>query len=271
MSLTERFPEGLADYAGRHVRDALIPFVGSPRATRVLTAVRLSWAQLTLSAALLVGVILGLVGSVHRYGILPVHLYLPLYLLVVAVWPWRDARFLYGVVPILFAFAILGGWTVLDRVASAMHGGERLRQGAVVTGIGCLLALAAAQATASLRIARSKDHTWDLAKGFSWVRENTVSDAVIVSELAEIGYLYARRHAVPWSADPTALGETACERATFVVITPRLEWRTDSGLRLSERASQLTDALAAGTPPNTLVYDDTEALVSVYSIQCSAQ
>ena len=156
-------------------------------------------AQLT---ALAVALLLAVIGARRIWRDAPVSAaFLGCYLLIVLLWPFTPARFLWAVWPFVVLMPLLG---VLELVAWHPRANAMQVVRWAPVACACLLALGYARYTERAYRGRwwssAARQTARIARPLvQWVVANTPDTAVISSEIEPMMYLYAHRLAVPAS------------------------------------------------------------------------
>lgn len=146
--------------------------------------------------------VLGAIGARRLWRDAPVSAaFFGIYLLIVLLWPFTPARFLWAVWPFVVLLPLLGALELVDwrPEAGAM---QAVRW--VPIACACLLALGYARYTERAYRGRwwssAARQTASIARPLvQWVAANTPDSAVISSEIEPMMYLYAHRLAVPAS------------------------------------------------------------------------
>ena len=274
LSLTTRMAYGLRGYGSTTVRDTLVPFIGGRTVAGLLGPVGLGWLPALASAVILLAIAAGFVVSLRASGLRPVHLYVAAYVVVTLLWMWSLPRLLYGILPFLIAFLLLGLASVADWIAALVRrGAHRPTRFATAFVAFVVFVSFVANTTASLRIGDSRDHTPDLSAGTTWIRENTPADSIVLSANPEVTYLYADRQAIPLAGSVSTIGTalaaaSVSDRPAYLLLAPDLVWRDDGALEVSPWVSRLAAELS-GAPKAALAYADVGQKVYVYAWQLS--
>jgi 4-amino-4-deoxy-L-arabinose transferase-like glycosyltransferase len=268
--LLARVGSGLAGYLGQHVRDSVLPFIGGPTTAALLGQARLGFVPALASLSVLALLVLGYAASLRRHGLLAVHVFVPAYLVVLLLWPWQGIRLLYGVLPLLFAYLLLGGQALERLLVKLARGRERLSSWVPRLAVAAVAVLIGAQLLRSVWIDDSLDHVRDFRIGSDWIRENAEVDAVVVAELPEIVYLYAQRSTVGLPSDVAELNRLAAGASPcYVLLAPQLAWSVTGELEHSAATGALLEAFDSGLLSGELVFEDRAAMVQVISLSDS--
>jgi 4-amino-4-deoxy-L-arabinose transferase-like glycosyltransferase len=267
-AIPPRVVQGLSAYAGSHVRDSLIPFVGGPTTQWILGEFGLGFLPLFVSVLMLALILIGYASNIHEKGLLPTHVYVPLYMAVTIVWPWRGERFLYGVLPLLFAYLLIGGKALGARFYKRVGDRKYLQRWVLRLGLSALVLLLSLQVIRSMLIDDSLNHVRDLRVGTTWIKENTASDAVIIAEQAPAVHLYAERATIELGRDLRALNARLTQgNAIYLLLAPALKWSDSGQLEYSSSTRLVLSTLHSGDGPTAcLVFEDIANLVQVYRL-----
>jgi hypothetical protein len=262
--------QGAYEYFGVHLRNALIPFIGGTTTHTFLERLSLGFVPSLVSFLIIALVALGFALNVRALGLLPTHLYLPLYMAITVVWPWRDPRFLYGILPFLFAYLLAGGLALMQLPIPQRLRGRQVHVALGMIGPVVIVLLISAQVLASARIDNSLSHVRDFRVGTMWIRENTESDAVIIAEQPVTIYLYARRATINLPTGVTGLQAMGSQLGhPYVLIAPQLKWSDTGELSYDGNTQLLHEALQSGVVPATMVFENELEMVQVYRLGVS--
>jgi hypothetical protein len=229
---------GIKAYLYQHLREAVMPFGGGNRER--LLGQRLGIPDLPLVMGVLIAslILLGSLFFRDEKGLSPrVVIFEVLYLLVLVIWPWRGARFLYPIQPFLFYHLLQG----IRLIALPFGRMIKFRFSSVGVTLMILAVLAASIYKGALPV-DSRLHTRDLRVGTTWLKENTDPDAVVLCQEPQSIYLYAGRKTVGYppvnsSRDPEQLIQDW--DVDYILVAPKLEWREDGSLRYDDFTGQV--------------------------------
>jgi hypothetical protein len=267
-AILPRLQEGIQEYVLTIIPDALAPLIHASQTRALLGRLSLGFVPPLLAIALLALLLIGLWADFRRLGLAPTHLFVLGYLAVILVWPWRKERFLYPILPFLFALLLAG----VTWLAQAI--GRRLRPVPaswlqlltvllVVLWLGTL-------ALRSVRLEGSLQHVPDLRVGTTWLREHAPPDALVIAEHPRVIYRYAERATAAFPNEVTASAKPASQQPTYVLLMPELRWRNDGLRSYSARTQQWADALTAPGSRAKMVFQDMLAKVLVFEIDSQA-
>lgn len=269
--LIPRALEGVLEYAGKHLPQAVVPVLDTPSMLSQLGLVyTIAWSSIAVLLLLLISV--GVVQNLRSQGTHPVHIYLALYVLATVVWPFRGPRFLYGVLPFIFGFLVLGTEEVARSVVRRLAPTQDKRRYLVYLGACCAVVFISLQLTISLRTDSWRGHAPDLSVGAGWIKAHTAKDSIVVTEKYDLIYPYIDR-ATAWL--PPELSEvrqlTDGERPVYVMIVPIFEWSQNGELLHSDKALQYLQAFEDDRLAADLVFEDTAAKVKIYRMLQSSE
>lgn len=255
--------EGLAEYATSIVRDALVPFTGGPstreRLDRLGFGVLVPISGLSITLLIVLGMGVSSRASPGRACVA----YVVCYIAVLVIWPWRGVRFAYPILPMLFAYLLVGSRMIVSR-ALRSAGAQRFE--AVVLGL-LVAVLCLLQVARSALIVDSREHVVDLGLGAEWIDANAPSDSMVLIEepLTSIA-LYLGRPIAPLASRCGRTMPCDLRGADFVLVRPMVAW-----LPPGEHArSELGVAFAtwADEHPGDVVrvFHDAPSRVSVYQV-----
>jgi len=170
---------------------------------------------------------LGIVAAL-RAGHILVEGYTLLFLAVIHVWPevWSSTRFFLPILPLLFAYAILG----VERLG-ARFGGARLGERAALLAAALLLVANLAE---TARVAREeRGYTPDWVNFFAaaeWIRSETPHEAIIANRSSYILYWMTHRRTVgyPFSADMERVFREIVESGARYVLVDNFFWTSST-------------------------------------------
>ncbi len=266
VDLLPRFIQGTSEYLTKYVRDAMIPFIGGPTTFRVLDRFGLTPLLPLVSATVVVLVIVGFIVSLKRVGLHPLHIFIPIYMGILTVWPWKGERFLYAIFPFLFGYLLISIDAVLDYMTEHISWLGTTHKRILLSGATFLLLWI--QIVASVRIDDSLNHVRDFRTGTSWLRGNAPADAVILAEQPQSIYLYSGRATIELPAEFADVRAMACKYKAYALLAPVLEWTNDRIYRYDEKTIELRSALTTNTISGQLVFSDEAEKVEIYQIHC---
>lgn len=256
----------------QHIRSAVLPLGSGDREQALAAHLGLPMLPLLVGLATCGVIVLGYIRWYAQQGTSAFQLFSVLYLLALFVWLWRDPRFLNPVLPQLFLSFLVGVEAVLQALSLA----ARRRTTWPMVQNGALVALVALMLLGSVyknsKLEDSRAHIGDLQARSSWLKANAASSAIVLSEHAELDYLYSDRKMVYPVGSYNSAAELeaylAAHRIDYVLIAPHLRWQTDYRASYSKATARLLERTEelAGEGKVTLVYAPTNSLIRVYHV-----
>lgn len=261
IDLLPRMVQGFEIYFGSQIRDVLVPFFDGPTTQMLFDRMNLGFVPSLVNIVVIALIATGFISSARHVWYHPSLIYFLLYLTISIVWPWRNERFLYGILPFLVALMLEGGDVLLNWALSPKRVRIGWRSSTALFFLGLLLSFLVLR---TALIESSLNHVMDFRIGAQWLRDNTAPDALIVAQYGEQTQIYAHRPAVHYPAEFEAIPGLSDERDIYVLITPIRRWNGDE-LTLSDRAIALGEALQTSRE-YSLVFLDEDAKVSIYRL-----
>jgi hypothetical protein len=260
IPLALRIVDSIEEYLTGYVRETVLP--GGASSLLAASAVGLLVSGL---------VVLGITRWAVRAGLPLSVLFAVIYFVTVLPWPWRGPRFLYPIQPQLLFGLLLGLEAVFYWFAkwcgkSALP--RRFASGFWVLGIALMVALCI------YKDASSEDnrlHVGDLAARSSWVKANTPSGSVLMTEQPQLDFLYSERRTVPYGGFLSSrdLEQYLTGRGVdYILIAPELVWQpvyTPHLSRTTEQVVSLTSELVAEHKAEQ-VYSSEREQVKVFKV-----
>jgi len=222
-AITGRVGAGLREYTTEHLAELFLSSGRGGWIQRLAAAVRLPLlpdaVEIDLAAAIAVGF-----ARWWRDGRCSTPLVtLALYVGLLLVWPWRNVRLLYPVVPHLTLAFLLGVGSIQEGVRRWMGSTRTLPRPVAALAI----VMMTAATIRSLRIPDTRSHVGDLRRPTEWLRSHSPATAILLSEHPQTDYLYGGRKTVPFPASttPDGLAEVLERRhVDYVLVSPDLRW-----------------------------------------------
>ena len=205
--------------------------------------------NLPLLTGLLIGclILLGSFSVFQKQGLFPtVLIFEVLYFLAILLWPWRDARFLYPILPFLF-YNFLWGIRIL---------GKQLHRLRFIPGRITILAADFGLAIVILTIFslslykgisnhdNNLQYVRDLRVGTKWLKENSSNDAIVMAQQPQGIYLYSERKTVDYPLETDCQSTDQFEKTLrsqgidYILIAPEMAWRPDGSLSYDKFTSE---------------------------------
>lgn len=257
----------------RHIRAAVLPASGGKREQAF--GARLGIPALPILIGLFVSVliVLGYMRWYAEEGITAFSLFGAVYLLSLFAWLWDVPRFLFPILPQLHFCLLLGLAAVRDKVIPApsrSRVAHRIKTFALPVVVSLLLLVSAVQAS---RADDTRAHVGDLAARTRWLRANTSESAIIMSEQAELDFLYSGRKTVNYANiyDSSAQLRTFLvdHNVDYILVAPNARWQENYRPAYRTTTEQLLpwiDELVAQNELD-LLYAPDHDLVRVYQVR----
>jgi hypothetical protein len=258
------------DHLTEQLRQALFSFGGRERELALAARFGLALLPHLIGLGLFAVIAYGFARQVRRGGWTALALGSLAYFVLLNLVLWLDVRLLYPLQAQLTVGFLFGVEGVLLRLKTM----PRLSRLPPRLGPGLLAALTAAMLAAhiffSLRIDDTRWHKGDLAARTAWAAA-TAPDAVIMTALPEVDYLYSGRHTVPLPGALASMAEREAylraQPADYVLIGPDFNvWLTPYQPSYDAAAPGWLDTLDALTRQGRYkrVYASEQDLVQVY-------
>jgi hypothetical protein len=259
----------------KDVREIIFPVGGGERENRFWTGLGLPF--LSDSIGWLVGmlIILGTGQVLRREGGSAFGLAGVLYLVSILFWRWTGPRLLYPIFPQLL-LGLLVGSDALVRWVARLAPDLRKTGWLPMAGMCTVLSIvAAAFCYRTFQLQPSKLHTGSLVNRTHWIRLYAEPDAILMSEIPFVDYLYSARRGVTipqqqlfLRTEDQVLGFFRRNKIDYVVLTPPVTWQEayslDYGFRL-RTLKQLLESLALKGVVNQVYASEAQG-IRVYSV-----
>jgi hypothetical protein len=257
---------GIERHFGKDLRVIAFPLGGGDREEAFAAWLGLPFLPLLLGYTISAFVLFGWFRQFRQDGLTLLNLFGAVYLATLFLWVWDDPRLLYPIQPQIHFGFLLGIEALVLLIATR----ARIDARAGIAGIA--IALIAIAAFKDTQIEDSRLHTGDIRARTTWLAQNASPSALILTEAAEIDYLYSERKTLtyPAVASSAQLEEFLLTRKIdYVVIAPFIHWQSrykpeysDAALNFRAWADELTARQRA-----TLVYSSEPELIRVYQIK----
>jgi len=185
------------------------------------------------------------------------------------IWPFYLPRFLYPVLPFLCYYLLCGIEYIMGAFLPAMlQITDKRRDRILYVSVSIIsLILLVASVFRSLPRDTSLNHTIDLEEGINWIKSNTASDVVIMSENTLTAFIYADRSVVGYPSDlENLLNKIEYYGVDYLLIRPRLQWSTPRYLEFSNIAQGILTYVQTEPDIFTLVYSNPAEKTYVYRV-----
>ena len=255
-----------------HIRLAVLPLGGGSSEQRLFGAIGVPHGSALLGVLVSALVAFGAV-LWYRSGMSAFFMFFVFYLSALFAWLWRDIRFLHPILPQMF-FALLLGVEGISRIVTVKYtkfvGVRRLYHMAVPTVVIILIIGSLIKGVAP---EQSTNYKGDLPARTSWVKSNTKRNAIILSEMPALDYMYSKRKTVPYPLVPVSeehlLAYMADRKIDYILIAPDTVWQEDYRAEYSKTGKALLKQIEEleRTSVITLVYASEVTMIRVYRFQ----
>jgi 4-amino-4-deoxy-L-arabinose transferase-like glycosyltransferase len=257
---------GIEHHFGKDMRVIAFPLGGGEREEIFADWLRLPFLPMLLGYMISALVLFGWVRQFRQDGLTLLNLFGAVYLAVLFLWVWDDPRLLYPIQPQIHFGFLLGIEALVVLIATR----ARMDARAWITGIAMVLITLAVFKAA--QIEDSRLHTGDIRARTTWLAHNASPSAIILTEAAEIDYLYSERKTLtyPAVASSAQLEEfLRAQKIDFILVAPFIHWQSrytptysNSALKFRDWADELVARQRA-----TLVHASESELIRVYQIK----
>lgn len=235
------------EYISSHLRLAIIPMGGG--ASELELGQRFGIPNLPFVSGLVIGclILLGSFSVFQKQGLFPIALIFEvLYFAAILMWPWRDARFLYPILPFLL-YDFLWGIRIV---------GKQLNHLKFISGRASIFIADAGLAIVILAIfslslykgisdhANNLQYVRDLRVGTRWLKENSSSDVIVMAQQSQGIYLYADRKTVEFPLEEISRSKDQFENILrtqdidYILVAPEMAWHQDGSLSYDQFTSE---------------------------------
>jgi hypothetical protein len=238
-ALLPRFIGAFLEYIQYHLRNAVFPLGGG--GSELAFGKRLGIPNLPLVTGSLIGVLIfiGSLSVFKKQGLFPtVLMFEVLYFLVILIWPWRDSRFLYPILPFLFYNLLLGVRIVSQQLNRFRFISSRtsilITDLSLATVIVGLLSMSAYKGISNQ--SNSLLYVRDLKVGTTWLKENSSQNSLIMAQQPQSIYLYSDRHTIDFPTLELCQSSRQFEDilqtqgVDYIIVAPEMAWHQNGQL-----------------------------------------
>jgi hypothetical protein len=193
-------------------------------------------------------IILGSFSVFQKQGLFPtVLIFEVLYFLAILLWPWRDTRFLYPILPFLSYNFLWGVRTLGKQIHHVKFISGRVSIFAADFGL-ALVILAIFSISIYKGISSNHDSDFqyvrDLSIGTRWLKENSSNDATVMAQQPQGIYLYSERKTIDYPLEGDCQSTDQFEKilrsrgVDYILIAPEMAWRQDGSLSYDKFTSE---------------------------------
>jgi hypothetical protein len=264
------FVYGINQHFGKNVRFLAIPIGGGEKEQNFANNIGMSGLPMILGYLVSGLVVFGIVRSLIQEGITQFLLFAILYYGAIFFWWWDDMRLLYPVLPQIH-FGLLCGaeWFIfrLTRIFSPRIFSLRIKNNLLISMV-CILFIMAAYN--SYKIDDSRLHAGDLRVRSNWIRLNTETSDIVMTEAPVIDYLYSGIKTVPYPSSFSSSSQIEeyliQNQIKYILIAPMIEWQTSYHPEYSDTTLNILPLIMELSSKGRLkqVHSSKEDLIKVY-------
>lgn len=255
---------------GTYPRQVALPIGGGDKEQAVADSIGLPYLPALIGYVVAAIVVLGLWRYWSQEGATVFLFFAVLYFGSLSLWIWNDPRLLYPIQPQIQLGFLVGLEAIFLWIASALGRLKWSPQTGKLFFASVGILLIAGSACKSLLIEDSRLHAGDLEARTRWLKSNSASSDIIMSEAPEVDYLYGGRKTVRFPL--TLLSKDQLEnyiarnRVGYILVAPNIEWQKDYEPKYSVTMAGNLPALAglAAEHRVQLVYSSESSLIQVF-------
>lgn len=260
----------VASHLGSDFHQTILPF-GKRTGIRIADFLGMPMLLTLVGLATAALVLIGFIRLVHEERITFFIFFAATYLVVRMIWMWGDPAQIYPIQPQLNLGFLLGIEWVASRLLSRfrlVQPEKKVRAVLMTAYVGLL----AASLFESLTLPNSRHFTGDLSARTRWIQSNTEAEAVVLSELPVVDYLYGGRTtaAFPvWVNNPEDFVLfLKATQVDYILIANRMQWVENRVPKYSPATARMLNWSEQLASRNllTLVHSADEALVQVFRV-----
>ncbi len=260
----------------RELRSSIFAVGGGEREKAFFTNLGLPFLPAIIGLSIGVVVVTGILRGFWREGGSAFASVALMYLGMLVLWNWNGDRFLYPILPqLLFGF-FLGVDGIARWGARVMPAFKEYRM-ATVAVMAAVIIVVASFVYRTLHLQPSTTHTGDLTARTEWIKANTEPEAVVMSDVPAVDFLYGKRHTVEMFRVPRTTSEDnlgpllaylAFHRVDYILIAPDLIWQENYAPRYSSRTMIFIDVIERLEDRGqvTLVYESLDDMIRIYQV-----
>ncbi len=267
----------VTQHLGVDLREALLPIGGGPREQAFAERIGIPFLPLLLGLLTFGLIVLGYIRWLAQEGLSVFNLFAVVYFGVIFLWVWIGPRLLYPIQPQLFLGLLLGIEAILAWIVSFSSGTgrfARLKTGALVSAVAFLILVSIFR---NLSPSDTRLHVGDIQLHSQWLKSNTSTSAIVMTEEPQIHFLYSGRKTVPYPTASTSASELEeyllAQHVDYILVSPKLEWQLNYTPAYSARATHMLPFIAHLTATNRVarVYALEQDLIQVYKVQPTSE
>jgi hypothetical protein len=270
------YSEAVFSLAERHVRRAwrpvLLPIGGGASEQQLFTNWRLPWIPVAVNISLVTLTLFGAAVELRRSGPALFWTSAFAYYGLISLWNWGGSRFLYPIQPQLYFGFLVGVWQVYRWLTSLFKNNLWLlhlaRWGLIAAAIGW----GSLFIFRSWTITNSRSHLGDVALRTEWLRANIEADAIVLTEVPDIDYIYGQRSTLPFPNPALTPAELLvflqANRVNYVLVAPFSTWQETYVPSYTAQMTALIPELEQLAKAGQLqkIYDSPADMIAVYKV-----
>ncbi|MCB0208465.1 MAG: hypothetical protein KDJ52_04030 [Anaerolineae bacterium] len=251
------------------VTNLLIPIFGQNFLVTTLTNLNsISLARRLINIGVLTFILLGIILTWPKFRISDI--YVGFYLLgILSFWnplvATAQARFLVPIIPFLYAYLLNGLlWLIRRIIPARVHHRYSLPMAIILSMLMVFL-----QLNHNVKDWQSpiRNNINDLSIGTTWINDNAPPDAVVMSRMPVLDYLYARRQTVDYPGENEILDSyLSRHKIDYILISPYIQMPKSNQLDNFTK-NKLLPAVQSRDDKFQLVYESPAQGVWVYEVE----
>jgi hypothetical protein len=271
--MLEDFLDGIYLHLSQDFRQGILPFGGAENEQALAT--RLGMPSLPNLVGFFVSglMILGFIWWLAKDGVSAFNLFGLFFIGSLFLWVWDGARILYPVqFQLHFAF-LVGLEAVLLGITAFLNQTPLVRKFRTEVLVATVLLLLLIFAYKDFTIDDTRLHVGDFQARSSWLKNNTPSSVVVLTEAPIIDFLYSGRRTAAYPTSSTSPIELenhlAQYKVDYILIAPKIEWQSDYMPTYSDQTSSLLALLKELESRKQVmpVYSSDQDLIEVFRVQ----
>jgi hypothetical protein len=243
--IIDRLISGSLEYSQKYIRKVILVLGGGDREREVFDRLGIPFFPSLVGIIIVLIIGTGYVRWIFQEGFSLFSVCVIPYLAILVLWSWRDERLLYPIQPQLYLGLLLGSSVIITKLTPFRYRQSWIRHlmlGAIVT------MLISIYSFRNFPADFSQSHIGDLSMRTAWIRDNTESSSVIMTEEPPTDYIYGMRRTVPY---PQQSFSTAADffnvllenHVNYFLVAPRYQWQGKHTPGFSAKTSSLLPLL----------------------------
>ncbi len=216
---------GAQQHFGKSLRTAVFPFAGTQGEENFAKQIGLPFLPSLVGYLFSLLIVIGYIRWIRTETLTVFNLSSLVYFFSLFAWVWNEPRFLNPIAPQLLVGFLLG----IEAILLILSRWSRPLVGTIQAGLAAIgVLILVLSIYKSITLADSRLHIGLLEQRTSWLRDNTSSDSVLLSEYPVIDYLYSSRVTASLPRNLTSLAELDRlleeKQINFVLVAPEISW-----------------------------------------------